>query len=148
LCRSRRLERERQGYIGRADPLDDGIREPEVLRRSDRTSVYRVTESTRYTSSRMLAAEQRIIRAAGQTDGRRASPNAVNGALLAEAATGTTLNEGQIQLVRDLATSGCRVQLALAPAGTGKTTAMRALATAWTSVNADPHQASTHSRCR
>jgi conjugative relaxase-like TrwC/TraI family protein len=116
------------------DSPDDGIREPDVLRRSDGTSVYRVTESTRYTSSRMLAAEQRIIHAAGQTDGCRTSPNAVNGALLAEAANGTTLNEGQIQLVRDLATSGCRVQLALAPAGTGKTTAMRALATAWTST--------------
>lgn len=30
-----------------------------------------------------------------------------------------------------MATSGARVQLAIAPAGTGKTTAMRALAAAW-----------------
>jgi ATP-dependent exoDNAse (exonuclease V) alpha subunit len=32
-----------------------------------------------------------------------------------------------------MATSGRQLQLAIAPAGTGKTTAMRALATAWTS---------------
>lgn len=53
-------------------------------------------------------------------------------ALLGEHANGTELNPGQAQLVRDLATSGRRVQLALAPAGTGKTTAMRTLANAWT----------------
>jgi ATP-dependent exoDNAse (exonuclease V) alpha subunit len=41
------------------------------------------------------------------------------------------LNPGQQTLVRDMATSGRRVQLAIAPAGTGKTTAMRALASAW-----------------
>ena len=35
------------------------------------------------------------------------------------------------RLVRELATSGRRVQLALAPAGTGKTTALQVLARAW-----------------
>ena len=34
-------------------------------------------------------------------------------------------------MVRELATSGRRVQLAIAPAGTGKTTAMQVLARAW-----------------
>ena len=34
--------------------------------------------------------------------------------------------------MRELATSGARLQLALAPAGTGKTTALRVLARAWT----------------
>ena len=38
---------------------------------------------------------------------------------------------GQQLLVRDMAGSGCRVQVAIAPAGTGKTTAMRTLAAAW-----------------
>jgi len=42
------------------------------------------------------------------------------------------LNPGQAALVRELATSGSRLQLALAPAGTGKTTAMAVLARAWT----------------
>ncbi|HRA04803.1 MAG TPA: MobF family relaxase, partial [Arachnia sp.] len=113
-------------------PPDDGISEPAVLRRADGTSVYRVTGSTRYTSQRILFAERRIIDAAGRMGGRKADHNSVDAALLAEVANGTTLNAGQTQLVRDMATSGCRVQLALAPAGTGKTTAMRALGNAWT----------------
>lgn len=116
------------------DPPDDGIREPAVLRRADGTSVYRVTGSTRYTSHRVLAAEQRILDAAGRTDGPKASLNSVDLALLTELANGTTLNTRQTQLVRDLAGSGRRVQLALAPAGTGKTTAMRTLAAAWTAT--------------
>nr|WP_300142354.1 AAA family ATPase [Propionicimonas sp.] len=110
---------------------DDGIREPDLLRRADGTSVYRVAGATRYTSQRILFAELRIIAAAGQRGGRAADHNSVDAALLTEQAHGTELNRGQVQLVRDLATSGRRVQLALAPAGTGKTTAMRALATAW-----------------
>jgi conjugative relaxase-like TrwC/TraI family protein len=117
--------------VGLAPP-GDGVSEPDVLRRADGTSVYRVTGSTRYTSQRTLFAERRIIDAAGRIGGRKADHNSVDAALLAEVANGTTLNAGQTQLVRDMATSGRRVQLALAPAGTGKTTAMRALSSAWT----------------
>ena len=47
-------------------------------------------------------------------------------------ANGTALNAGQVGLVRAMATSGARLQLAIAPAGTGKTTALHALAAAWT----------------
>jgi hypothetical protein len=39
---------------------------------------------------------------------------------------------GQAALVRQMCTSGARLQLAIAPAGAGKTTAMQALALAWT----------------
>ena len=52
-------------------------------------------------------------------------------ALLEQAANGTTLNPGQAALVTQMATSGARLQLAIAPAGAGKTTAMRALTAAW-----------------
>jgi predicted Rossmann-fold nucleotide-binding protein len=38
----------------------------------------------------------------------------------------------EVALVRQLATSGAWLQLAIAPAGAGKTTAMRTLAAAWT----------------
>ena len=41
------------------------------------------------------------------------------------------LNAAQQSLVREMATSGRAVQLALAPAGTGKTTAMQVLTRAW-----------------
>ena len=48
------------------------------------------------------------------------------------AANGTALDAGQAALVRQMCTSGARLQLAIAPAGAGKTTAMRAIALAWT----------------
>jgi conjugative relaxase-like TrwC/TraI family protein len=105
--------------------------EPAALRRSDGTSVYVVAGSALYTSSEILAAEQVILGAAGRRHGRVTPTAAVEVALLESVANGVTLNPSQAQLVRELATSGARVQLALAPAGTGKTTALRALATAW-----------------
>ena len=48
------------------------------------------------------------------------------------AANGSVLDAGQAYLVRQMCTSGARLQLGIAPAGAGKTTAMRALALAWT----------------
>src|SRR3954470_8225624 len=105
--------------------------EPAALRRSDGMSVYVVADSARYTSSEILAAEQLVLAAAGRRDGHVTPPAAVEVALVESVANGVTLNPSQVQMVRELATSGARVQLALAPAGTGKTTALRALATAW-----------------
>jgi AAA domain len=57
---------------------------------------------------------------------------AVDLALLEMAANGSTLNAGQASLVRQMCTSGARLQLAIAPAGASKTTAISALALAWT----------------
>jgi DNA primase catalytic core len=108
--------------------------EPEELRRRDGSSVYEVDGSALFTSASILAAEQHMVDAAGRRDGRTASQDAVAIALLEQAANGVTLNAGQAALVTGMATSGARLQLAIAPAGTGKTTAMRALAAAW---NAD-----------
>jgi ATP-dependent exoDNAse (exonuclease V) alpha subunit len=48
------------------------------------------------------------------------------------AANGTALDAGQASLIRQMCTSGARLQLAIAPAGAGKTTAMHALTLAWT----------------
>ena len=53
-------------------------------------------------------------------------------ALLEMAANTTALDAGQASLVRQMCTSNARLQLAIAPAGAGKTTAMRALTLAWT----------------
>jgi conjugative relaxase-like TrwC/TraI family protein len=105
--------------------------EPQVLRRRDGSSVYRVHNAQSYTSQELLEAEARILRAAALTDGRRARPEDVEMALLAQAANRRELNDGQAALVRAMACSGHRVSLALAPAGAGKTTAMAALARAW-----------------
>ncbi len=110
----------------------DDVDLPAVLRRSDGSSVYAVAGSALFTSAQLLAAEQRIVAQAGRADGSRAQDLAVDQAMRASAAEGLPLNAGQATLVREMATSGRRVQLAIAPAGAGKTTAMRALATAWT----------------
>jgi conjugative relaxase-like TrwC/TraI family protein len=110
----------------------DHIEEPETLRRVDGSSVYTIAGADLYTSQRILDAEQRLLTAAGQRGGATVEQTAVDLALLEMAATGTALDAGQGFLVRQMCTSGARLQLAIAPAGAGKTTAMRALALAWT----------------
>jgi DNA primase catalytic core len=105
--------------------------EPAQLRRSDGTSVYTVAGSQLYSSAAVLAAEKRVVAAAGRCDGMVVPGTAIDLALLESEANGITLNPGQVLLVREMATSGARVQLAIAPAGSGKTTAMSALSRSW-----------------
>ena len=71
---------------------DDGISEPAVLRRSDGSSVYTVAGSDLFTSARILAAEQRLVAAAGRTDGRILDAGTVELALLESAANGNALD--------------------------------------------------------
>jgi uncharacterized protein YecT (DUF1311 family) len=111
---------------------DDGIEEPQALRRIDGCSVYTVAGADHYTSQRILDAEQRLVAGAGRNGGTVVDKSAVDLALLEMAANGTALDPGQASLVRQMCSSGARLQLAIAPAGAGKTTAMRALVLAWT----------------
>jgi len=102
---------------------DEAITEPAALRRRDGSSVYTVAGSDLFTSARILAAEQRVVAVAGRRDGRSAPAEIVELALLEQAANGVTLDPGQAALVRSMCMSGARLQLAIAPAGAGKTTA-------------------------
>ena len=104
---------------------------PDVLRRRDGRSMYERAGSDLYTTANILEAEESIIAAGRRSDGRRARNGHVSNALVASAAVGVKLNTAQEAMVRELATSGLRAQLALAPAGSGKTTAMRVLSQAW-----------------
>jgi DNA primase catalytic core len=108
--------------------------EPAPQRRADGASVYTVAGSQLYTSNAILAAEARLVDAAGRRDGMVVPTPALDIALLEADANGVRLNPGQVLLVRQMATSGARVQLAIAPAGSGKTTAMNALSRAWTAA--------------
>jgi conjugative relaxase-like TrwC/TraI family protein len=110
---------------------DDTIAEPAPLRRTDGSSVYTVAGAELFTSARILDAERRLVATAGRTDGRAVDEVAVDLALLESAANGVTLDAGQAALVRSMATSGARLQLGIAPAGCGKTTALSALTQAW-----------------
>jgi hypothetical protein len=56
----------------------DGIEEPELLRRVDGSSVYRVAGSDLYTSQRILDAEQRLFTTAGRRDGSAVGQVAVD----------------------------------------------------------------------
>jgi hypothetical protein len=105
----------------------EGIEEPGALQRVDGSSVYTISGADLYTSQRILDAEQRLLTVAGLRDGTVIDRTAVDLALLEMAANGTALDRGQASLVRQMCTSGARLQLATAPAGAGKTTAMRAL---------------------
>jgi len=111
---------------------EDPVPVPALLRRRDGVSVYEVAGSRLYTSATVLADEAFLLESAGRRGGRAVTDVDVEVALLESVANGVTLNTAQAHLVRAMATSGARVQLAIAPAGSGKTTAMAALTTAWT----------------
>jgi hypothetical protein len=110
----------------------EGIEGPELLRRVDGSSVNTVAGAALYTSQRILNAEARLVAAGGRHDGTSVGHTEVDLALLEMAANGTALDAGQAALVGQMCSSGARLQLAIAPAGAGKTTAMRALTMAWT----------------
>ncbi|MEO6629415.1 MAG: MobF family relaxase [Aquihabitans sp.] len=113
--------------------VSDPIAEPPPLRRADGSSVYEVHGSTRFTSTRILAAEEELLALARTTGGPRISDVRVGIALAESAANGLELNDAQAAMVESLATSGSLLALALAPAGTGKTTTMAVLSRAWAS---------------
>lgn len=102
------------------------VTEPASLRRRDGESVFVERRSTRYTTTATLAAEGDLVAWAHRGGGHRLRADTVEKAL-----AGKKLNAGQTRMVREFARSGRRLQLALAPAGAGKTTAMKVLATAW-----------------
>ena len=104
---------------------------PAVMRRRDGLDVHTRHEATLFTTTDVLDAEARIVALAARTDGVAIADEHVEMALLESVANGRDLNAGQRSLVRTMATSGAKVQLALAPAGTGKTTAMTALTRSW-----------------
>lgn len=105
--------------------------EPQVLRRPDGQSAHVVHGSQAYTSKAILAAEDELLALGLRRDGRQAEPTVVETVLAGQSAVGPSLDRSQAAMVRSLAMSGCRVQVALAPAGAGKTAALRVLARVW-----------------
>ncbi|WP_244193486.1 MobF family relaxase, partial [Mycobacterium nebraskense] len=118
--------------VARVD--DDDLGEPAVLRRKDGTSIYRRHGTQQYTSTDIKAAEQRLIAAARTRGARRVAATDIEMAVQDSAARGKPLNAGQRALVEEMAAGGRKLALALAPAGSGKTTAMAALSQAWRSA--------------
>ncbi|MEP6816664.1 MAG: MobF family relaxase, partial [Marmoricola sp.] len=116
------------GSLVNLTPERDPIAEPTGLRRSDGTSVYRHSGADHFTSERMLTAEQRIVDAAATLCVEVIDSLDVEVAFMKAELDGTALNGGQHELVRALLSDPHHVALALAPAGSGKTTAMNTFA--------------------
>ncbi len=121
--------------IARGDPditAEPGLRVvPRIFQRGDGTSVYTTVASQTYTSAKSLAIEAKLIELTRESGGRTLPDAVVNTAIRAFTASGKQLNEDQTDLIARFAFSGRRIDVANAPAGTGKTTAMRVLAEAW-----------------
>lgn len=105
------------------------VAEPAQLRRSSGDSVFVEHNSQRYTTEQTLRAEAELVAWACQRGGHRLTVDTVS-----QATRGRHLNAGQRHMISEFSRSGRRVQLALAPAGAGKTTAMHVLAEAWRSA--------------
>jgi len=102
---------------------------PGALRRRDDESVFVEHNSQRYTTEQTLREEAALVAWARRGGGHWLTTDTIEQAL-----AGISLNAGQRRMITEFARSGRRVQLALAPAGAGKTTAMKAFAQAWRSA--------------
>lgn len=103
---------------------------PDVMRRKDGESVYFVHGSTKYASLAVLEAEDQLLAAARTPGGLVIDPGTVEDAVeRVRVERGRVLNAGQRKLVAHFAASTV-LAAGIGPAGTGKTTAMRAFADA------------------
>ncbi|QYN18923.1 relaxase domain-containing protein [Amycolatopsis sp. DSM 110486] len=102
------------------------VAEAPFLRRRSGESVFQNHNSTRYTTTRTLFQEGDLVAWAQRRGGHVLARRPVDRALKR-----SSLNDGQQRMVRQFARSGRRLQLALAPAGAGKTVAMKLLPELW-----------------
>ncbi|TSD93751.1 AAA family ATPase [Skermania sp. ID1734] len=118
--------------------VDPGGLAPETARRADGASIYTVHGTTRYTTDTVLETENRLREAAHTPTALFATGSQVDVAIAAvEKETGRTLNPGQRDMVRHLCCSGQLLTVAVGPAGSGKTTALRAAKQAWAHTSGD-----------
>jgi len=105
---------------------------PALLRASDGQSVFVPHGSERFTTSEVLLAEDRLVAAGRQFDGPHLDAVVLEAALaIHQARTRVALDPGQRDVVERFAASPARIVVGIGPAGSGKTTAMRAFADAW-----------------
>ena len=111
---------------------------PALRRQSDGESVFVAHGADRFTTSDVLLAEDRLVAAARSTDAPRVDETVLEASLaIEEARTRIALDAGQRSLVEAFATSKARLAVGIGPAGSGKTTAMRAFTRAWSSAGPD-----------
>ena len=104
---------------------------PERFRRPDGTSAFRRHRTEVFTSPVILAAEDRLLAAARDSTAARATigENAI--AVVDDDRQPIILAADQAAAVRMIATSGRQLDVLVGPAGSGKTTTMRAVRQVW-----------------
>ena len=104
---------------------------PALFRRPDDTSRFRPVGSTVYSSPGILAAEDRLLDRARSTTAPAVPVETVEKVARRPDREGRFLSDDQAVALAGVAVSGRAVDVLVGPAGAGKTTAMRALRTAW-----------------
>jgi conjugative relaxase-like TrwC/TraI family protein len=104
---------------------------PPVFQRPDGASVFRPKDAIVYSSERVLAAEDRLLAAAEHREAPTVPFSWMEEAARTKNRNGHTLSADQEQAIAKIALSGRTLDVLVGPAGTGKTTTMCALRTAW-----------------
>ena len=101
---------------------------PAAFRREDGTSVFRPRHSVKYSSTAVLEAEARMLERAERKSAPTVRADVVT---RVPRRSKQRLSQQQAAALESVAMSGRQVDLLVGPAGTGKTTTMRALRAAW-----------------
>ena len=107
---------------------------PAVFRREDGSSRFRPQHAIVFSSAELLAAEDRLLARANNTEAVTVDLEEVE-EVTGREVLGHLLSGEQAQTLATIAVSGRQVDLLIGPAGAGKTTAMRALHAAWTAAH-------------
>jgi conjugative relaxase-like TrwC/TraI family protein len=103
----------------------------------DGYSAFQPRDTIAYTSQAILDAETRLLALSHKEDGPRLSARAAHRHTIGPDESGVMLAADQAVAIRRLATSGRVLDVLVGPAGAGKTTALRALHTAWTATHGE-----------
>ncbi|MFE3795751.1 MobF family relaxase [Nocardia tengchongensis] len=108
---------------------------PPLYQRADHSSVYTGVGTQTYTTVQRLGTTQRLIDLSLRLGARTLTDQTIDAAIRAyhadPANTTRRLNAGQVAVITEFARSPWFIATTNAPAGAGKTTAMRVLADAW-----------------
>jgi conjugative relaxase-like TrwC/TraI family protein len=115
--------------------VEDQTVDPPELQRANGESVFTQHGAARYTTQDLLDAERRLLVTAEQPTRYGITGTAISELIGAfEQRYGITLDHGQRALVHGFAGDPRRLVVGIGPAGAGKTTAMRAVAAAWSTT--------------
>lgn len=104
---------------------------PVAFQRADGASTFRIKHGTLYTSTELLAAEDRLLRLAHTQTAPLVPPDLVERVTRRPDRKGRRLSIDQANAITLITTSSRVVDVLIGPAGTGKTTTLASLRKAW-----------------